>query len=82
MIILRYVCHAHVMSADSLAHISMYRWLTCGADHAAGHVLPLTRACMQVLVTIVSTMQEHIDYAVTRGVFRMGATLLAGTLGK
>ena len=37
---------------------------------------------MQVLVTIVSTMQEHIDYAVTRGVFRMAATISAGTLGE
>ena len=32
-------------------------------------------------VTVVSTMQEHVDYAITRGVMRLGTTLTAGTLG-
>ena len=32
-------------------------------------------------VTVVSTMQEHVDYAITRGVFRFTATITAGTLG-
>ena len=34
-----------------------------------------------IAVTVASTMQEHVDYAVVRGVFRLVTTVFGGILG-
>ncbi|KAK9802829.1 hypothetical protein WJX73_003696 [Symbiochloris irregularis] len=58
----------------------------------AGALLAIQQTTQQVLiirtwhsfyiaVTIASTMQEHVDYAVTRGVFRLVTSALGGVLG-